>query len=590
MQLPSTTKIEHRALNVLESIIDEHTTMLYEFNQNDKEMSWDGYILLCKTDNGVQSKQNFEGRIPVQIKGHSDPKHKYLNRDRITYSVALSDLEAYATEKGVLYFQIFLGENEREIFYASLYPSKIADYLDTAKKRRNTTALSIPFIKLEKTAEKMYTIVKQFHEEAKKQGSAYTPLVQDRIKVDDFDKLKSINLTVVGAKDPYSMLSRLSTGDVCLYGKTEGDKYSRPLEWIDSQKFFVGTTVNHKISINGEVFYKHYKSIISSDGKIVLDLSPNLELCLTEKEFKFNFKVKSSLHELGQDALFLLRLKNASSFFIELHEYKYTDSDMSPEFEKRLHFIVDLCETMEMIEFDTNRFELSKCSDIQQAQLVQLVNLRLGTYNRQLEDGHSKYTWIFGDKLVPLLIDKEENKIKLVNQIYTNKIAIFLPCVDSIDEKGYRMPLFAYQDVETLANLYYYDYDIFRYQIDESDINERTAGALTDCVLLLISVFDANSDLHFLDLAEYLLGKLEPFAEKELTLLNRMQIRKRKKTFDSSDTILLNSIVCNEVHVMFGKSVLLEDKTNAEMYFEQFTEDEKIMYKGFPIYKLFLEL
>ena len=46
MQLPSSTKIEHRAINVLESIIDEHLTMEYQFNGNDKEMSWDVYLAL----------------------------------------------------------------------------------------------------------------------------------------------------------------------------------------------------------------------------------------------------------------------------------------------------------------------------------------------------------------------------------------------------------------------------------------------------------------------------------------------------------------------------------------------------------------
>ena len=44
MAKTSTTKIEKRALNTLESVIDEHPTMDYSFNSDDKEMSWDGYI------------------------------------------------------------------------------------------------------------------------------------------------------------------------------------------------------------------------------------------------------------------------------------------------------------------------------------------------------------------------------------------------------------------------------------------------------------------------------------------------------------------------------------------------------------------
>jgi hypothetical protein len=42
----SSTKTEHRAINALKAIIDEHSTMEHQINENDKEMSWDGFISL----------------------------------------------------------------------------------------------------------------------------------------------------------------------------------------------------------------------------------------------------------------------------------------------------------------------------------------------------------------------------------------------------------------------------------------------------------------------------------------------------------------------------------------------------------------
>ena len=179
-----------------------------------------------------------------------------------------------------------------QLFYISLYPSKIADYLDAAKEKGNTTTYSIPFIRLEKNADQLYVIVKQFSDEAKKQGSAYTPLVQDRIKSDDFDKLTSINLSVVGARDTYNALLRLSSGDVCLYGKMNGDKYFRPLEWHDNSIFFAGHEVEQTVSISDEVFYTRYNCIVDSDGSMMLKLSPNLELSF--KELPVRFKTDSS--------------------------------------------------------------------------------------------------------------------------------------------------------------------------------------------------------------------------------------------------------------------------------------------------------
>lgn len=99
MQIPS-TKTEHRAVNALEIIIDEHSTMDHQINGNDKEMSWDGYIWIFKKNNGDQSKKNIDSRVPVQIKGHHDSEHRFMEKERINYLVDLADLEAYATEWG----------------------------------------------------------------------------------------------------------------------------------------------------------------------------------------------------------------------------------------------------------------------------------------------------------------------------------------------------------------------------------------------------------------------------------------------------------------------------------------------------------
>ena len=106
-------------VNTLESVIDDHLTMDYQFNSGDKEMSWDGYIDIFKENNGDLSKKNFDDRIPVQIKGHIDEKQRYINKDKITYAVELDDLRAYRTEKGVLYFQIFLFDGQREVYPVS---------------------------------------------------------------------------------------------------------------------------------------------------------------------------------------------------------------------------------------------------------------------------------------------------------------------------------------------------------------------------------------------------------------------------------------------------------------------------------------
>ena len=77
----------------------------------------------------------------------------------------------------------------------------------------------------------------------------------------------------------------------------------------------MGKDVNQKISVGEEVFYTQYKCIADSSGGMVLVVSPNLEIRLTEN--KFNFKIQTSLKEVSLDARFLLGLKSTNSFAIE---------------------------------------------------------------------------------------------------------------------------------------------------------------------------------------------------------------------------------------------------------------------------------
>lgn len=585
MAKPSNSKTEQRALNALESIIDEHLTMSYQFNSQDKEMSWDGYIDIFKVNNGDQSKANFDDRVPVQIKGHFDEKQRYIKKDRITYEVKLVDLRAYSTGKGVLYFQVFLCDNQREIFYTSLFPSKILDCLEKAEKRHNEKSINIPFYKLKKDSDALYCIVKQFSNEGKKQGSGFTPLVQDRIKKEDFDKIKSIKFSVVGAETPYEALLRLSSGDVCFYGKTNGDKHERPLEWLDDSVFYVNEEVHQNISVGEKTYYNKYKCTAGSDGGMVITLSPNLKNVISDH--KIQFTAVSTLDELYIDARFLLDMNENKSYGIAGHEIPTTNF-LKNEFEKRVLFFIDLYEALQMINFEV-KTPWNQLTKEQIVQFQKLVDVFRGYCTNHSEDEYYRYQWSYNGKNVPIIVKKNDDNIELINAVYTEKIAVFLPNDDKPNDIGFRMPLFASFDAELLSNLYYNDYDCFRKQIDTCDINEKTKPTLNDCALKLINVFDINGDYHFLDLAEYLMQKLEYPENDELFLLNKLQIKKRRRSFDGNDIELLKQMNDSDIQVDFGRYVLLEDKEKASKVFEKFSDVQKEYYKGAPIYKLYVD-
>lgn len=586
MKTPSASKTENRALNTLESLIDEHETMSYCFNSMDKEMSWDGYISLPKQTDKQESKENFEARIPVQIKGHNDPHEQYINKDRITWSVDIADLRAYSSEKGVLYFQIFINGKHREIFFTSLFPSKLADYIETAEKKNHKTK-KIPFFKLEQTAQELYVVVKQFSDEGIHQGTAYTPLVIDRIRSEDFNKIQAINFTVVGSKSEYETLRRLSTGSVCIYGKMEGDKYFRPLEWRDETEFSFIKTVEQPILVDEELFYDKYRCVANSKGELIVYPSDNIELNLTEG--KNTFHIKSGITDLCRDAKFSLKLLQGKSLFIGDMERPIKNPNMPIGMMQELKYLVELGDVLDMIGFYSDA-PYNDYTALQLKQLQHLVDIRRGRYNSVIKDPICKFRWKFGEKDYPLLIAKSKDGLILRSAIYARDFAPFLPNENNANELGYKLPLFLFESAEIIGNLYIYDYATIEQQIAETQINEVTSSQLNLAALKLIAAYDVNQEEKMLEIADSLLDTIKPLLEYELYQLNKFQIKRRMHGLDNNDIETITNITSTDHRVMFGKSVLLGDLNGANDALSHFSEATVDEYRNYPIYKLYEEL
>lgn len=588
MSYPSTTKIESRAISALQNIINAHLTMDAQFNSHDKEMAWDGYIYIFKKNNGDISKANWDDRVPVQVKGHIDRKDKYLNKQRVTYQVQLEDLEIYFYDRGVLYFEIFMSEDgkQTEIFYASLYPSKIKSYLDLASRKKKKESISVSFNKLKKDANELYIVTKQFSQESRRQGFGSGEIVQNTIMLKDMDKVTSLTATAVGVKNEFEFLQRLSTGDICFYGTTEDNKIKVPLAWNEYCKHYLSKQIKQSVSINKKTFYNEYEVFISSNNKADIVLSKNLHIDLGKNKFQFNFV--TDIKQLKNDAHFILCLLEAKEFQIGKVSIKYDNFSISEDFKKSLIFIITLENVLEEIEFDYKE-PVSTLKSSTQKQLGALVLLKNGKKNNLLPDKVHTFDWRIDGKFMPLIIfKKDDGSIDLCNALYTRKTQT---AIKSANGEYYKTPLFANLKADVLANLYYYNYDYFYEQIDESDVNEATVSCLNDAALRLMQAYDINKDKNLLNIAEYVLQKIACLeGQKIYFLINMFQVKKRQGLLNDKDILALKTIPAENAGESFGISVLLEDKEKADFYFEQITEDERKLIVNYPIYSLYQSL
>ena len=599
MNVPN-SKIENRALNALENIIDAHNTMSHQFNSLDKEMSWDGFILIYKDDEGNTDKANFDAEVRVQIKGHIDDpeenknkKQKYLGRKRITYSVDLCDLEIYAKDGGCLYFEIFMSSDgkKREIFYASLYPSILKKYIDEKNKKlikkkeqpKNPT-VSIVFTRLENDENVLYRIVKQFSIEKRTQGTSEVALVKDMIMLRDINKVKSISATVVGGDSEFNILKRFASGDICFYGKTEGNPYERPIEWDKDVKFIIRKDVKQTISIADKLYYDNFKVEETSDDELFLILSSNLRIDLRNK--KLNFKCITGFKELKHDARFLLDIMKVTAFKVNDISFPYINPTMPKELKTELEFYIDLEKILSMIKLDFDR-PLKDLDEKVMLQLVDLLHMQKGRKNNLLTQKWHIYNWMFEDKYVPVVVIRhdhdEEND--LFNAIYARNLRL---TISNGGDKYFQIPLFEHIDMHVIKNLYYYDYDWLKCQIDDAEINEYTVEYLSQTALKLISVFDENKDYRALELAQYQFDKIKKIEGTEPNfIINVLQLKKRRECLTKHDIQKLREIETSDSQLTFGINVLLENMEEAQQAFEKTDKDTQEFIKVLPIYYLY---
>ena len=129
----NSVKIEKRSISELKSWIAEHDLLDEYINDNDKEPSWDGYIMVY-TDEDLKA-EHIKYKIPVQVKGKC--KNELINRKMITYPVEYRHLQNYYFDGGVVYFVIAISEDAKRktIFANALTPVKLKELLKSAEKK-----------------------------------------------------------------------------------------------------------------------------------------------------------------------------------------------------------------------------------------------------------------------------------------------------------------------------------------------------------------------------------------------------------------------------------------------------------------------
>lgn len=216
----NSVKIEQAAVNCITDAFYGSDRLTPYIPTNDKEPVWDGNIYISHGNHGTS-------RIPTQVKG----KTVKSLPSKPTYPVSVINLENYKRDGGVIYFVVFIIDNNRFPYFKFLAPIDLKRYIKQAKGKSKVSIPLEPLGPVESDLENRFI---QFYYDCKKQTSFTsneTLSLEEAIR-----KGYSLNYQVHGIQDQNDAFRYLTSHYIYLYANV-GDNNNSVLYPIGDQPY-----------------------------------------------------------------------------------------------------------------------------------------------------------------------------------------------------------------------------------------------------------------------------------------------------------------------------------------------------------------
>ena len=575
----NSVKIEKRSISELKSWIAEHDLLDEYINDNDKEPSWDGYIMVY-TDEDLKA-EHIKYKIPVQVKGKC--KNELINRKMITYPVEYRHLQNYYFDGGVVYFVIAISEDAKRktIFANALTPVKLKELLKSAEKKPNQTK-NIPLQRL-KDVHELYILLLQYGHDSKRQGTGQCELMRKTIdlsKLRDIDKLEA---TVISANSEKEALKKIFSGEVGLFGHLEKSDIWLPVEYSQQIRFKVRTVKCHDelVKVDGIEFYKRFR-IEEDDESIKIIFSDNLYIKLTDIGYTMNLALNGTVESLRQDVLFMKALLSGHILQLgKMVEIEIHSDAIGNDFLEGIKITDAFTRACEQFDVRPSK-KMKDYTEQDWKKMQELTNLYHG-YIIPKDGDIAWHMWWWENKLYPFIVYRENNKVRAINIFKDDK------CVTEVkfEEKKYRVPVFASLNRDIWSKLYDVREQTLIKQIEQSDINMETAPVFINIFIELMWAYDDIENEKYYNAAFLIIEKLiELDNDNVAATINRMQLIYRKRELAEEEMRKLEAIDDQDYLAKCVANILLDNKRIAKKYLEKMSEEDKNKFKQNPIYNL----
>lgn len=582
--------IEKFAANAVEESILNTDLLHPEISENDKTLSWDGFIEVYKSNKKI--KTNFDGKVDIQVKGTMNNNHPKT----ISFSAETADLRNYLNNGGVIYFVVRIHKertSERKVYYESLTPVKLKLYLAGVKKQKTKT------IKLKEFPSEKYervSIIYNFLQSSRKQSSY---VHSGFISLEEMHE-KGYNYTIpilsYEKKDANSLFSAILGKETYAYVTTEGSSALIP---VDTPLTIneLSHKIDEKVYVGDKCYYDSYQRIISAEGtsfKIGDSITLNFEKFETNT-IKTNIKFSPLLRKAAKDMRFIVDALNANSFSINsiqigLDSFMLGTPDFISVTQKRLALfekIIDLFSILNVDE-DLNIDNLTEEEQKHIEILIKAFVAREHITNIATDTPASVLDLKISNIELKLVILKNEDNTYTIQDFFNSAAAVSYK-----DENGNHQITSPYsalsKDDYLIVSNINYECILESYKkasMQNPDVYDRVNADM----LQMLHAYDKKANGKLLstakDVACWILAEKKQL-NKNINTLNYLQIIKRERSFNKDEIRQLCEITEDTnatKQEKVGAYLLLDNKVSAEIHFEKLTTKEQDDFKLFPIF------
>lgn len=575
-------KIEQDGVNAVSKCFRNVNHISADIAENDKTLCIDGCLRLYSSN--TMSVDTLIGEIEVQVKGTTSKRES----DSPKKKVRIRDLKYYLKHGGVLYFVVYEGERNDEVFFRELLPFDIKRILSNHESQKSVTLRFRPF---PNDCDKILQLVTQAikDKETQQLSTDITYCSLEEYETNGFNFPEHTFTINVGQDESIASLAPYKNG-IYIYGKDSCDRQF-PIDKIENiQKITIGTEL---IVSAGDVTFETEFSLGEDKTDGLFYRFDDFEIDIKNRTIRLD--EKSPLSIRLRDLHLFRELKANGSLWVNgdkiISAFSPDERSENDELDKRI-------EVLEQIDAVMKRLHVKKDLDLEtltNQNLRDLRNIYQGIIegklfhrpNMQLAMSLIKMP---GFSIKFILFNNGEDNFSLVDMLDVDTAQIVPYLADEEKRSFAPIPPLLIQTKEELRELGNIDAALFERSCELIPINEKSSHFANEKMLEMINAADVGAicSTELLNCCRILVGYLEPFCSTEVTMINRLQIKARLEKLDNEDDITLAKLIASSDNLPIEAcaSILRGDSVQTQAIISKMTPDEQNSLHSWPVWHL----